>query len=63
MPFTSTDGETARMTISRNSVGRFLAHAAASSTFVHKTVALSTALTSATPATSSWVATESTTRP
>jgi len=41
MPFISTEGETGRMKVSRNSVGRFLAHAVASNAFVRKSVALS----------------------
>ncbi len=43
-PWTSTTGETAKMKISRNSVGRFLAAAVESQTFVGKSVALSSAL-------------------
>lgn len=40
-PAISTEGETARMKISRNSVARFLADAAQSATYVGKSVALS----------------------
>jgi uncharacterized protein YbjT (DUF2867 family) len=41
MPFASASGETARMSLSRRSVGRFLASTAESSGFVGQTVALS----------------------
>lgn len=41
MPFASASGETARMSLSRRSVGRFLAAAAESSGFVGQSVALS----------------------
>jgi uncharacterized protein YbjT (DUF2867 family) len=40
-PFVSTHGETAKMSLSRRSVGRFLAEAVTSSAYVHRTVALS----------------------
>jgi uncharacterized protein YbjT (DUF2867 family) len=43
-PFVSTEGERARMKVSRNSVARFLAEAVASPAFVRKTVALSGAV-------------------
>jgi hypothetical protein len=41
MPFVSTSGEIGKNAVSRNSVGRFLAHAALSEDFVGKSVALS----------------------
>jgi uncharacterized protein YbjT (DUF2867 family) len=41
MPFISVAGDTARLQVSRKSVGRFLAHAVDSPAFVGKTVALS----------------------
>jgi putative NADH-flavin reductase len=41
MPFSSTSGETARMSLSRSSVGRFLAEAATSQDLVGQCVALS----------------------
>jgi NAD(P)-dependent dehydrogenase (short-subunit alcohol dehydrogenase family) len=41
MPFVSTSGDVGRNVVSRNSVGRFLAHAALSEDFVGKSVALS----------------------
>ena len=41
MPFVSTEGETGRMQVSRNSVGRFLASAVQSPDYVGKSVALS----------------------
>jgi putative NADH-flavin reductase len=41
MPFASASGETARMSLSRQSVGRFLAAAAESSGFIGQSVALS----------------------
>jgi uncharacterized protein YbjT (DUF2867 family) len=41
MPFVSTGGDTAKMKVSRKSVGRFLAHAVNSPAFVQKSVALS----------------------
>jgi nucleoside-diphosphate-sugar epimerase len=41
MPFISTEGQTAKTKVSRNSVGRFLAHAVQAPTFVRKSVALS----------------------
>ena len=41
MPFISTEGETAKMKVSRQSVGRFLAHAVKSPSYVKKSVALS----------------------
>lgn len=43
-PFISTEGQTAKMKVSRSSVGRFLADVAQGSTFVGKSVALSGAL-------------------
>lgn len=44
MPFASTSGETARSSLSRRSVGRFLARAAESGGFVGQSVALSGAV-------------------
>lgn len=41
MPFISTEGDTNKMKVSRNSVGRFLAHAVSSAELVGKSVALS----------------------
>jgi putative NADH-flavin reductase len=41
MPFVSTAGETLKLKVSRNSVGRFLAHSAQTPDFVRKSVALS----------------------
>jgi uncharacterized protein YbjT (DUF2867 family) len=41
MPFASIAGDTGRMKVSRRSVGRFLAEAAASTAFIGKSVALS----------------------
>jgi uncharacterized protein YbjT (DUF2867 family) len=41
MPFISTEGETAKMKVSRNSVGRFLASAVQGPAFVRKSVSLS----------------------
>jgi uncharacterized protein YbjT (DUF2867 family) len=41
LPFVSTEGETARMKVSRNSVGRFLAGAVQGPDFVRKSVSLS----------------------
>jgi hypothetical protein len=41
MPFISTEGDTRKMKVSRNSVGRFLAHAVSSDELVGKSVALS----------------------
>jgi hypothetical protein len=41
MPFASPDGETARRSVSRRSVGRFLAHAVADPELVGRSVALS----------------------
>ena len=41
MPLSSTDGETGNMSVSRGSVGRFLAEAARSSTYRRASIALS----------------------
>jgi hypothetical protein len=41
MPFISTEGETAKMKVSRKSVGRFLASAVQGPAFVRKSVSLS----------------------
>jgi putative NADH-flavin reductase len=41
MPFVSTAGETMKLKVSRNSVGRFLAHSAQAPDFVRKSVSLS----------------------
>lgn len=43
LPFSSTNGETRETSVSRKSVGRFLAHAVASPTLVHTSIALSAA--------------------
>jgi len=43
LPFSSTHGETRAMSVSRKSVGRFLAHAVSSPSLVHASVALSAA--------------------
>ena len=43
LPFASTTGEVAAMNVSRNSVGRFLAHATQSPAYIHRSVALSAA--------------------
>lgn len=47
LPFSSVSGETARMSLSRNSVGRFLAAAAASKDLIGHSVALSGAVDAA----------------
>jgi uncharacterized protein YbjT (DUF2867 family) len=47
LPFSSTEGDTAKMRVSRKSVGRFLARAVSDPALIHKSIALSQAKSSA----------------